>query len=252
MIAGREVAETTAEPEKSAIQSVERVSQILSLFDQATPRLSVAMVSERVGLNRTTAHRYLLSLQSSGFLDRTNAPGPVLDQLSTVISARKKVLAFAPGIMRELSDATRMTVALSILGRTGPIIALVEEAAAGAAFVSVRTGSILTASSAQSRVLVAFQSDQSAIERHLSNLSDAAARAESQELARVRKQRLARAEVAGTGLAAIAAPVFGGSDVEAAIAVLGTSAAVPPLEQPSPVSDAVRTAAARLSTMVGG
>ncbi|MES2170317.1 MAG: helix-turn-helix domain-containing protein [Actinomycetota bacterium] len=243
---------TFPDSEKSAIQSIERVGQILSLFDHDTHTLSVAVVAERLGLNRTTAHRYLLSLQNSGFLDRENGPGPILDQLSAFIAGRRKVLTLAQPIMRELSDETGMTVVMSVLGRTSPVVALVEESAARAILVTVRVGTILAPTSAQSRVLVAFQSDQSAISRHVEGMSEAESRAENAELTRVRKERVAWADLDHLGLAALAAPVFGGRDVQAAMALIGTATML----RHSPATDSLvaelTSAAMQLSKRVGG
>jgi DNA-binding IclR family transcriptional regulator len=244
--------EAEKDSEKSAIQSIERVGQILSLFDQATPTLSVAVVSERLGLNRTTAHRYLLSLQNSGFLDRENAPGPILDQLSAFISGRRRVLSLAPPVMRELSEQTGATVVMSLLGRTSPVVALVEESAVRSILVTVRVGTILSATSAQSRVLVAFQSDQPAIPRHLRAMSPQAARAENSELAKVRKERVGWGDLEHLGLAVVAAPVFGADDVEAAIALIGTATMLRHSSASASLVNELQSAANHLSSLVGG
>ncbi|WP_187270701.1 IclR family transcriptional regulator [Lacisediminihabitans profunda] len=247
-----DVPEPVSETDKGAIQSIERAGQILSLFDQDTLNLSVATVAERLGLNRTTAHRYLLSLQSSGFLDKTNAPGPILDQLSAFISGRRKVLSLAPPIMRELSDKTQMTVVMSLLGRSGPVVALVEEAAVGTILVTVRVGTVLAPKSAQSRVLVAFQSEQSVISQHLSGMTEVEARMEEVELGKVRRDRLGWADLGHLGLAAVAAPVFGSRNVQAAIALIGTAKMLPTSDNSVPLARDLQTAAAQLSKLVGG
>jgi hypothetical protein len=43
--------------DRGAIQSIERAAMVLALFDQNTRTLSPAVVSERLGLNRTTCSR---------------------------------------------------------------------------------------------------------------------------------------------------------------------------------------------------
>ena len=50
------------------IQSVSRVGQILSLFGPRTVELTAADIAERVGLNRTTAYRYAMSMVTAGIL----------------------------------------------------------------------------------------------------------------------------------------------------------------------------------------
>ena len=238
--------------DKGTIQSIDRAGQILALFDQDTLNLSVNIVSERLGLNRTTAHRYLMSLQDSGFLDKTNAPGPILDQLSAFISGRRKVLSLAGPIMRELSDQTQLTVVMSILGRSGPVVALVEEAAIGTILVTVRVGTVLAPRSSQSRVLIAFQSDQSVVYRHLAVMPAEEARAEQAELARVRRDQIGWADLAEQGLAAVAAPVFGSRDVQAAMALIGTAKMLPTSAKSDDNVQFLRAAANRLSKLVGG
>jgi DNA-binding IclR family transcriptional regulator len=240
-----------ADGEKGTIQSIDRAGQILSLFDQDTLRLSVAIVSERLGLNRTTAHRYLLSLHDSGFLDKGYGPGPILDQLSAFISGRRRVLTLAPPIMRELSDATQLTAVLSILGRSGPVVALVEEAAIGTILVTVRVGTVLAPGSSQSRVLIAFQSEPSVVDRHLAGLSDAERRAEQAELARVRRERIGWANLGHLGLAAVAAPIFGSRDVQAALALIGTAKMLPTGDKSVELVRELQNAADRLSKLVG-
>jgi DNA-binding IclR family transcriptional regulator len=239
------------EIEKGAIQSVDRAGQILSLFDQDTLNLSVAIVSERLGLNRTTAHRYLLSLQSSGFLNKSNAPGPILDQLSAFISGRRKVLSLAPPIMRELSDQTGVTVVMSILGRSGSVVALVEEAAAGTILVTVRVGTVLAPKAAQSRVLMAFQSEPSVVAQHLSELSEDELRIEQAELAKIRSKGIGWADLGQLGLAAVAAPIFGAREIQAALALIGTTKMLPASERSADMVKKLRQAATTLSKLVG-
>ncbi|TPW77551.1 IclR family transcriptional regulator [Schumannella soli] len=220
------------EIEKGAIQSIERAGLVLSLFDRDVHVLSAAFVAERLGMNRTTAHRYLQSLQTSGFLDADNRPGPLLEQLGAYISSRQDVLSVAPPVMRRLSDDTGLTAVMSFLGRSGAIVTLVEEAAAGAVMLTVRIGTLLEAKSAQSRVLLAFQSDPATVGRLHAALEPDAARHEREVLARVRRDRIAWADLGRIGLASVAAPVFGPHNVQAAIALIGTTALLRPGDEP--------------------
>lgn len=267
-----EVPEPGQEPEadRGVIQSIDRAGQILALFDQDTLRLSAATVSERLGLNRTTAHRYLVSLQSAGFLNKSNSPGPILDQLAAFISGRRQVLSLAPPLMRKLSDETGITVVMSILGRSGPVVALVEETAIGTIVITVRVGTVLAPKSAQARVLMAFQPEPSAVTRYLAALPDGEAHAERAELDRTRREGVSWSRLGHLGLAAVAAPVFRGRDVQAAIALISTGkmlaasddaeAAGPGLADrglattgpagPSPMAQKLRDTAAQLSALV--
>ncbi len=239
------------QPDKGSIQSIERASQVLSLFDQDTQNLSVAIVAERLGLNRTTAHRYLLSLQSSGFLSRTNGPGPLLDQLSAFISGRRKVLSLAPSIMRRLSDRTGMTAVLSLLGRNGAVVTLVEEAGFGTIVLTVRVGTVLELKAAQSRVLLAFQNDPATVAHYHALLPESEVVAEQAELAKVRRERIGWGDLDRLGLASVAAPIFGSRDVQAAMALIGTNKMLPPFDRSAEVVEMLRESADGLSKLVG-
>ncbi|MET7400332.1 helix-turn-helix domain-containing protein [Dactylosporangium sp. NPDC005572] len=235
----------------TSIQSIDRAAEILALFNQDTQHLSVAIVSERLGLNRTTAHRYLASLQSSGFLSKHRGPGPLLDQLSAFVFSRRDVLTLAPPIMRQLSDRTGLTVVLSLLGHSGPVVTLVEEAAVGNIVLTVRIGTVLEAKSSQARVLYAFQSDPAVVARHLSALDEADGIMERAELATARRDRLAWADASHLGHAAVAAPVFGARDIQAAMALLGTAQMLPSTERSAEAVSLLREAADKLSQLVG-
>lgn len=238
------------EAEKGSIQSIDRAAAVLALLDQDTRTLSPALVAERLGLNRTTAHRYLQSLQSSGFLDAGYGLGPIFDQLAALISGRQQILSIAPGIMRHLSDTTGSTCVLSVLGRAGAVVTLVEEASRGTIILTVKVGTNLEVRAAQSRVLLAFQSDPAVVARAHAALPPAEAQAETAELARVRRERVAWGELGRIGLSSVAAPVFGAHDIQAAIALIGTSAVLSPEEPGAEKVRELRESADRLSTLL--
>ena len=245
-------AEVIALPDagRGSIQSIERASMVLALFDRDTHYLSPAVVSERLGLNRTTAHRYLQSLQSSGFLDTEYGPGPLLDQLAAFISGRQRILTLAPTVLRQLSDRTGLTAVLSFLGRSGAVVTVVEEASVGTIVLTVRIGTVLEPKAAQSRVLLAFQSDPAVVTRLHGGLAAEEIRQEIAELARVRRDRLAWADLGRVGLASVAAPVFGSRDIQAAMGLLGTTAMLSPNGDSAERVAMLREAAEKLSTLV--
>lgn len=211
--------------DRGPIQSIDRAANVLSLFDETTRSLTPTFVAERLGLNRTTAHRYLQALQGAGFLSTAYGPGPLIDQLSALVSTRQQLITLAPPILRHLSDRTGLTAVLSFLGRAGAVVTLVEEANEGTILLTIRVGTMLELRAAQSRVLFAFQSDPEVVSRAHAGLPPAEIRAEQQELAKVRRDGIAWADLHRTGLESVAAPVFGtGDEVSAAIGLLGTTA----------------------------
>lgn len=236
--------------DRASIQSIERAARVLGLINQDTRRLTAALVAERLGLNRTTAHRYLQSLQNSGFLDANFGLGPLFEQLSAFISGRQQILSLAPGIMRTLADQTGLTVVLSFLGRAGAVVTLVEEASEGTIILTVRIGTVLELRAAQSRILLAFQADPSVITRLHAGLPDGESHAERAILARVRRDQLAWADLGRAGLTSVASPVFGRNDIQAALGMLGTSATLTPNDPTTDRIRMLREAADRLSRLL--
>ncbi len=209
--------------DRGPIQSIDRAADVLALFDEHTRTLTPHLVSERLGLNRTTAHRYLLALQGAGFLTPGHTPGPLLDQLAGLVSTRQQILTLAPAVMRQLSAQTGLTVVLSVQGRSGAVVTLVEEAREGTIVLTVRVGTMLELKAAQSRALFAYQADPAVVARALEELPAGERLREQRELAKVRKEGIAWADLQRTGLASVAAPIFRGDEVQAAMALLGTT-----------------------------
>lgn len=234
------------------IQAIDRAANILALLDQDTRNLTPALVAERLGLNRTTAHRYLQSLQRAGLLSASLGPGPLLDQLSALVSVRQQILTFAPAVMRHLSDTTGVTTVLSILGRSGAVVTLVEEASQGTVVLTVRVGAVLELKAAQTRVLLAFQPDPSVVARAHGTLTAAEAAEERDTLMNVRRNRIAWADLHREGLSSVAVPIFVGNDVPAAMALLGTTAMLGANAQAAERVQALEQAAQNLSTMITG
>jgi DNA-binding IclR family transcriptional regulator len=245
-----EEVEMAGDSGESTIQSIDRAAAVLGLFDQETRRLTPPLVAERLGFDRTTAYRYLQSLHRSGFLDADYALGSLVDQLSAFSSGRQRILGLAPAIMRRLTEQTGLTSVLSFLGRTGAVVTLVEEATAGTIIITVPTGAVLEPRAAQTRVLLAFQSDAAVVLRLHGDLSAAEVDEELAELAKVRRDRLAWADLRRVGLASVAVPVFGSRDVQAAMALLGTTATLSAAPD-GPVA-ALGEAAEKLGDLVTG
>lgn len=212
--------------EPAEIQAVSRAAQILALFAPDTPEITPAFAAARLGLNRTTAHRYCTSLAAAGLLERghdpgTWAPGGLLLQLGAYALGRRRVLDLAPPHMRALAAGSHMTTVLSLWGSGGPVVFRVEEDITRTVLVTVRVGTHLPLDSAQAAVFLAFHGDQLMISRLLSGLP----RDERERItAEVEQVREAGSAVAVTtdGVVAIGAPVFDEYGVCATLALIGT------------------------------
>ena len=62
--------DTAPAPGRYRIQAVERVGAILDVFTSEEPELGVTEIAERTGLHKSTAHRFLVNLESVGLLER--------------------------------------------------------------------------------------------------------------------------------------------------------------------------------------
>lgn len=210
--------------DQADIQAVSRVSQILSLFDPATPEVTASEVAERLGLNRTTAYRYCTSLVAAGLLERRDeggyVPGALLLQLGAFAIGTRRVINLAPRHMQALSRATQTSVVLSLWGLTGPVVSRVEENVSAIVVVSVRVGSHLPLDTAQSKVFLAYHSDQLSMGRLMANLPGPARDELRAGVERVRAVGHCSA-MSTPGVVAVAAPVFDEYGICATIAIVG-------------------------------
>ncbi|RAJ71567.1 IclR family transcriptional regulator [Streptomyces sp. Amel2xB2] len=210
--------------DQADIQAVSRVSQILSLFEPATPEVTAGEVAERLGLNRTTAYRYCTSLVAAGLLERSAeggyVPGGLLLQLGAFAIGRRRVIDLAARHMKVLARATQSSVVLSLWGLTGPVVSRVEENIASVVVVSVRVGSHLPLDTAQSKVFLAYHADQLSMERLMANLPGQAREELRTDVERVRTVGHCSA-MSTPGVVAVAAPVFDEYGICATIAVVG-------------------------------
>jgi DNA-binding IclR family transcriptional regulator len=240
--------------DQADIQAVSRVSQILSLFDPATPELTAAEVAERLGLNRTTAYRYCTSLAAAGLLERSveggYAPGRLLLQLGAFAIGHRRVITLAPRHMQALSRTTRSSAVLSLWGLTGPVVSRVEENPSTVVILSVRVGSHLPLEAAQSKVFLAYHADQLSMGRLMANLPGPARDELRAEVERVRAVGHCSA-MSTPGVVAVAAPVFDEWGICATLAIVGPDNTLS-MSDDAPELRAVIDTARELTRELGG
>lgn len=143
------------------IQVIARVVALLDHLDPDTPRLDTATSAELLGVGRSTAHRYLASMEKHGLLQRRTATsyelGPVLRRLGTMALSRLGVVEAAGPVMRELAAEVRSTVVLSVWGGRAPVVARVVPDTSRNTTISVEVGRSLPAVAAQSRLFGAYR-----------------------------------------------------------------------------------------------
>ncbi|MDT0439491.1 MULTISPECIES: IclR family transcriptional regulator [Streptomyces] len=238
------------------IQAVDRTAQILRLFGPETPELTAGEAAERLGLNRTTTYRYCTSLVASGLLERGSAPGSyapgaLLLQLGAFALGRRKVVDLAPSYMRELCSTTGLTTVLSLWGSTGPIVSRVEEDATRTVLVTVRVGTQLSLTAAQSKVFLAHMSDQLRADRLLGSLPAVAREELTEEIRTLAGTDQVAMSPDGFGIHAMAAPVFDEYGICATVALVATDDLLP-LDVHGATARHLRNTARALSQAMGG
>lgn len=208
----------------SDIRAVARVANICALFGPEVEELSAADVAERTGLNRTTAYRYCASMAAAGILERgskrgTFALGAFMLELGLHALGKERVVEIAGPHLRKLSAAVEMTAVLSIPGAHGPAVALVAEPAGRQVLVTVRVGTTLDSSAAQSHVFLAYE-HEAMTEVLTAELSAAQRIRLMSEVATVRKDGYSVVRPQSLPFV-VAAPVFDDKGLRATVAILG-------------------------------
>lgn len=248
----------TMEPESISrsmdIQAVGKTAQVLALLDTQRSELTVAAVARALRMNRTTAHRYLTSMEHAGLLARTGSgyeAGPLVIQVGALGLGRRTLLQVAPDHLRGLRDRVHLTVSLSTWGVSGPVIVHVEEDHSRELLLTVALGTQLHLDAAHSQIWMAFGNDPLRTERILAMVSPETRERLERDIEAARTRGLAVRTSPAEGYVAVAAPIFDRSGLAGVMAVLGT---LHTLNEPfdGPQAEALTAAAAGLSATLQG
>ncbi|MDQ7910442.1 helix-turn-helix domain-containing protein [Phytohabitans sp. ZYX-F-186] len=228
------------------LQVVARVVQLLRLL-AANETIDLVSAAEELGVGKSTAHRYLASMENHGLLQRRDRNryefGVLLAELGTMALSRLGVLALARPVMEQISVSIRHTVVLSVWNGTCAVVAQVREDSSRTAHVSITVGSQLGPNAAQSVVFWAFR-DQS-----FYRFREGAppVNATEAELAEVRRTGIAFRKSPREGVSAVATAVRNpAGQVVATLAVVDIAQFVPE-EIDSPVARALLAGAETIS-----
>jgi IclR family pca regulon transcriptional regulator len=102
------------------VESLARGLSILSSFSEQTPALSLTDIARRLQLNKTTAFRFLSTLETLGYLQRDQQtklyrPGLEVLRLGFVVLTDLEVREVAAPYLRKLVDEVEETVNLAVL-----------------------------------------------------------------------------------------------------------------------------------------
>ncbi len=234
------------------IQAVGRTAQILSLLGLHREHVTAQTTAELTKLNRTTAHRYLSSMEQAGLLERLGpkyTAGPLLAQLSAFHQGRKQLMSVAPPRMAELVRSTGLTSALSIYGSNGPVVIHTEENHTDEILLTVPLGTQLDMFSAHAQVWLAHGAHQAAEARTMSMLP-AEHRRELDSLVEETRTTGVGLRSSDSGYVAIAAPIWSGTNIRATLALLGTPIVLP-AKRDTAIAEELRTCAQAISIELG-
>lgn len=100
------------------INSVRKAVDILGLFSPSEPRLTLAQISSRLGLPRSTAHNLLGTLLVCGLVEKTDedryALGRAIVALTQSVMVNVELRDRAAPLLRELADYSRQSVYLTV------------------------------------------------------------------------------------------------------------------------------------------
>jgi Transcriptional regulator len=212
---------------RADIQAVDRVGQILDLFNHSTSVLTTNGVAAALGLNRTTAHRYLTSMAADDLLRVSTDPpgyrlGSLILRLGGLAIGNRSVVTVAAERMAKLADEVGTTISLSLWTSAGPVVARVQEPKGRGVVLTFRVGTVLPIDTAQAAVFLAFGGEHDEQEAALSALPEPAQSVTRAKVAEVRRTGLATAVNEVNGTCGLAAPIFDSTGVCAALAIVDT------------------------------
>lgn len=220
-----------------ANQSVHRAARMLGLFTVQEPQLSLSTLTSRMEMSKATVHRYATALRGAGLLRLHNGLytlGPRVVELASAALEGLAVVRIAGPHLDRLVAETGETAVLSVWDGEAPVVVRVQDNTGKLVRILVATGSRLPLDSSQGQVFRAF------LEPEDPDLG----------LEAVRQRRLAVNSVVVEGIAALASPVFQGSEIAATIALVGTAASIAG-DPDGPMARALQSEASMLSAELG-
>ncbi len=241
--------EATAERsggDREIVNSVLKAFDVLKVFSQQKPRMTLSEVAEYAGMSRASARRFLLTFTQAGYMDTDGKRfhlTPKLLELSHSIVSSTNIWEAARPVMSELSEKLGESCYGAVLDGSEVLYVVHLSAAQRFVNVGIRVGSRLPAyCTSLGRVLLSGLSDE-ALEQALAGIKPVAhtprtvtAKGKLRDLIR-ETRRLGWSivdEELEVGLRSVSAPIRSRSgEIIAALNVCGPSARV--------TSDDVRT-----------
>jgi DNA-binding IclR family transcriptional regulator len=129
--------------QRSVLKTLDRGLQAVDIVAASPSGLSVAVLAERLGIDRAIAYRLTATLEGRGFLRRDQRGlvylGPHILLLAEAL--RPQLRAVAQPLLERLAEATNATAFLSVADREECVAVLVAEPSGGLLRVGYRVGS---------------------------------------------------------------------------------------------------------------
>lgn len=225
------------------IQVIARTAQLLRLLT-VVDNIDVIAAAHALDIGRSSAHRYLASMEHHGLLVRRDRnsyeAGTLMTQLGAAAIARSGVIRVARPCMEALRDEVQQTITLALWNGATAVVAHVTEDNTRTAHVSVRVGRALRSESAQTIIFSAF----AGAERQ-------PGREDADALERVRRVGVAVREGREEGVRAVAVPILDASgSILATLAAIGIAQLVPESDD-SDLARALTTASKKITRALG-
>lgn len=210
------------------IQVVSRLAALLDCITATAPALDIQRAADVLGVGRSTAHRYLASMEKSALLQKDASGkyvlGPVMVRLGAIAFSGSGLIDAAGPLMTGLAAEIPGTIVLSVWGGDAPVVARVERNTRQTTTVAVDVGRSLGPESAQSLVFGAFRARRDGQPHEQEGVSTY----QIDEGGQRRDVLIARHTYAEGALKVIAVPVLSrGGDIVATLAILGFGASLP-------------------------
>ncbi len=103
-----------------SIRAVDRALEVLLCFTSQTPELTMSQISERIGINKSTVHRLLSTLEGKRFVERDPStglyrPGLRLLQMASLAMEQNSLRRLAEPFLQDLCHRYRENVNLALL-----------------------------------------------------------------------------------------------------------------------------------------
>lgn len=148
-----------------SIRAVERALDVLLCFSIDTPTLSMTQIAEQVGMNKSTVHRLLATLEAKRFVERDPNtglyhPGKRLLQMAYLTLEKNNLRDIAAPHMKKLNELHRETITLSTLDDTEMVYLAVDESPQTVK-IAARPGQRLPVHcTASGKAILAFSTDE--------------------------------------------------------------------------------------------